>query len=100
MNSAKSLKTIGQQRISNSYSNREEFVGSNKFMTNAFKLETANKKDGSGTRKSSRQHFHKSFSLLVNLGGRVPSVSFDSDAHDEEGDDLQVILFYLHTVYI
>ena len=91
VNSTKSLKSIAQQKPVTSLARHNEYQGSrNKFMSSALKL--AKKSDVKKT--TNRQHFHKSFTLLVNLGGRLSYQQQHSFETEEE--DFQVLFLLTH----
>lgn len=93
VNSSKSLKSISQQKTTNvSSRSHHEHQNSRKFFSSAVKFATAKKDVRS--KSSSRHHFYKSFSLLVNMGGRFPFQQHHSSTLEiEEEDNFQVSIF-------
>lgn len=88
VNSSKCLKSISQQKTANAFSRPLDFHNSKKFLSSAMKFVTA--KRDLKSKGSSRQHFFKSFSLLVNLGGKLPYHHHQNSVDVEEEDNFQV----------
>ena len=88
VNSLKSLKSISQQKTANAFSRSCDYHNSKKFLSSAMKFATA-KRDAK-SKGSNRHHFYKSFSLLVNLGGRFPYQQHQNSVDIEEEDNFQV----------
>jgi hypothetical protein len=94
VNSTKSLKSIAQQKSVNAFSRHNEYQGNrNRFMSSAVKLAT---KKLDLKKSSNRHHFHKSFTLLVNLGGRYQQ----QHSFETEEENFQVGSIYFFTLCI
>lgn len=91
VNSSKSLKSISQQKTANAFSRPRDYHNSRKFLSSAMKF---TKRD-SKSKGSSRHHFYKSFSLLVNLGGKLPYQQHQNSVDIEEEDNFQVGILVL-----
>lgn len=91
VNSSKSLKSISQQKTANAFSRPRDYQNSKKFLSAAMKFATA--KRDSKSKGSNRHHFYKSFSLLVNLGGKLPYQQHQNSVDIEEEDNFQVGIF-------